>query len=84
MTSEKTDCSIEDLFSAADLVGGFEGKPFNFSDEEVDRTTFADKACFAHDFVAKKAAELDWKGFHTLLGNIDAAFKDYQRRLKEI
>ena len=69
--------SIEDLFSAADISKGLNGKPFDFSKDADDDST-AGKVSFAYDFVAKKAKELDWNGFHPLLQNICAALSDYK------
>jgi hypothetical protein len=54
------------------------GKPFDFSDD-CDRTVSADKAAFAYEFVAKRADELDWTGFHPLLENLCAVLTDYDQ-----
>ena len=80
---DSEDCSIEDLFSAADIQKGLDGKPFNFSNKDVDRTQFADKANFAYDFVAKEALNLNWHGFHPLLQNICAVFNDYRKSFED-
>jgi RNA-directed DNA polymerase len=68
--------SIEDLFSATDLSQGLNGKPFDFS-KDADSGVSVGKLGFAYDFVAKKAKDLDWTGFHPLLHNICAALSDY-------
>jgi len=68
--------SVEDLFSKIDIAKGLNGKPFDFS-KDNDTSTSVGKAGFAYNFVAKKAHELDWTGFHPLLANICAALDDY-------
>jgi RNA-directed DNA polymerase len=68
--------SIEDLFSAADISKGLNGKPFDFS-KSADGSISVGKPGFAYDFVAKSAKDLDWTGFHPLLNNICAALSDY-------
>lgn len=70
--------SIEGLFLPSDVSKGLKGKPFDFSDD-CDRTVSADKAAFAYEFVAERADELDWTGFHPLLKNLCSAMNDYKQ-----
>lgn len=72
--------SIEGLFSPADIAKGLDGKPFDFSAESSSATSVG-KADFAYEFVAKRAKELDWAGFHPLLANVVGAMDDYAARL---
>ena len=81
LAQDKSEGSIEDLFSSADIAKGFNGKPFDFSNN-ADRTKSADKATFAYDFVAKQAASLNWTGFYPLLSNISAVLADYEASLQ--
>lgn len=67
----------EGLFSPLDLEKGLNGKKFDFS-KDADKSTTVGKAPFAYEFVAPRAKELDWTGFHPLLANISAAFAHYQ------
>ncbi|WP_147408487.1 retron Ec67 family RNA-directed DNA polymerase/endonuclease [Paraburkholderia fungorum] len=73
----------EGLFSPLDLAKGHNGKTFDFS-KDADSSTSVGKAPFAFEFVAPKAKELDWTGFHPLLANIIAAFDHYKGTMAAI
>lgn len=73
----KKNSSIEDLFSPVDIAKGLNGKPFDFT-KDADPKISVGKDGFAYQFVAKKAKELDWTGFHPLLKNICDALSDYE------
>lgn len=73
----------EGLFSPADLAKGLDGKKFDFS-KDADNSTSVGKTPFAYEFVAPKAGELDWSGFHPLLANISAAFDHYKGSMSAV
>ncbi|WP_347555633.1 retron Ec67 family RNA-directed DNA polymerase/endonuclease [Robbsia sp. KACC 23696] len=72
----KANSSIEDLYATHDVAKGLNGKAFEFSNKKNHGKTVG-KAPFAYEFVAKRAAELDWSGFKPLLQNIVSSIEAY-------
>ncbi len=76
-TNQET--SIEDLFASKDIPTHINGKQLIFSND--NDSSFSGKSDFAYDIVEKRAAEIDWTGFHPLLTNICAVLSYHSAKV---